>query len=591
MVILDVEVYKNYFLLSLKQINSGKVRHFEMYPGKNLNADVIRGALSKHTTISFNGLSFDLPVIAAALDGFDNQALKNLSDSIITGNKNSWQICRDNCINVPATWDHIDLINVAPGQASLKIYGGRLNAPKMQDLPIQPDATITPEQRELLRQYCVNDLETTEILFNALQKALKLRQQMSEQYGLDLRSKSDAQIAETIIKSELTKKTGKTYSKPKMKKKHLRYFDPGICKFENKQIQEVFERLKSQNFELAKNGSVAMPQWLKDSRIEINGKYYQMGIGGLHSCEKSRTIQAAPDEYLIELDVSSYYPAIILQQQLAPENLGHAFLKIYESIVKRRLHAKRIGDKSTADSLKIAVNGSFGKLGSKYSALYAPELLIQTTITGQLALLMLIERMEDAGISVVSANTDGVVLHFKHSQNDIVENLAWEWMLDTTYTLERTDYALVASRDVNNYLAIKSNGNMKGKGCFASPGMMKNPDRPIVYTAVAEYLAHGTPIEKTITNCKDITQFITVRTVKGGALWRGELLGKAIRYYSSTMSNFMEHIEYASNGNKVPNSQGCAPLMDLPGTFPEDVEYETYIADAYKLLKGVGYNA
>ena len=41
-------------------------------------------------------------------------------------------------------------------------------------------------------------------------------------------------------------------------------------------------------------------------------------------------------------------------------------------------------------SKKIQINGSFGKLGSKYSLLYAPDLLLQTTITGQLALLMLI---------------------------------------------------------------------------------------------------------------------------------------------------------------------------------------------------------
>ena len=36
-------------------------------------------------------------------------------------------------------------------------------------------------------------------------------------------------------------------------------------------------------------------------------------------------------------------------------------------------------------------------------------MLIQTTVTGQLALLMLIENIELAGFTVVSANTDGIV--------------------------------------------------------------------------------------------------------------------------------------------------------------------------------------
>ena len=68
------------------------------------------------------------------------------------------------------------------------------------------------------------------------------------------------------------------------------------------------------------------------------------------------------------------------------------------------LEAELSYHKVQTDSLKISVNGSFGKLGSKYSALYAPDLLIQTTVTGQLALLMLIERLHLAGVRVISAN-------------------------------------------------------------------------------------------------------------------------------------------------------------------------------------------
>ncbi|KKS65278.1 MAG: hypothetical protein UV34_C0020G0001, partial [Parcubacteria group bacterium GW2011_GWB1_42_6] len=36
--------------------------------------------------------------------------------------------------------------------------------------------------------------------------------------------------------------------------------------------------------------------------------------------------------------------------------------------------------------------------------------MIQVTITGQLALLMLIERLELCGVPVISANTDGLVV-------------------------------------------------------------------------------------------------------------------------------------------------------------------------------------
>ena len=67
------------------------------------------------------------------------------------------------------------------------------------------------------------------------------------------------------------------------------------------------------------------------------------------------------------------------------------------------------------------LNGTFGKTGSPYSVLFAPEMMIQTTITGQLALLMLIEHLETASISVISANTDGIVIQPQVSQVPFVE--------------------------------------------------------------------------------------------------------------------------------------------------------------------------
>ncbi len=109
-------------------------------------------------------------------------------------------------LSIPSAFDHIDIINLPIGQASLKIYGGRLHAPKMQDLPIEPSAIITPEQRKTLRLYCHNDLQVTRILYEELKPQIALREQMSKQYGIDLRSNSDAQIAENVIKHELEAK-------------------------------------------------------------------------------------------------------------------------------------------------------------------------------------------------------------------------------------------------------------------------------------------------------------------------------------------------------------------------------------------------
>jgi hypothetical protein len=246
----------------------------------------------------------------------------------------------------------------------------------------------------------------------------------------------------------------------------------------------------------------------------------------------------------------------------------------------------------TAATLKVTNNGSFGKFGSKYSFLYAPNLLLQTTLTGQLSLLMLIETLEDNNIKVVSANTDGIVIYYHKDKVDLVSEILFDWEITTSYNLEQTDYRELASRDVNNYIAVKLDGKTKCKGCFGEASMSKNPDGLIIYEAVAEFIANGTPIEKTITDCEDIRKFVTVRRVTGGALFRGEYLGKAVRFYHSCDLGLADmSLVYAKNGNKVPMSQGCRPLMNLPNAFPEDINFYYYYTKANEVLKGVGYNA
>jgi len=262
--------------------------------------------------------------------------------------------------------------------------------------------------------------------------------------------------------------------------------------------------------------------------------------------------------------------------------------------IKNRLSeakAELLKYKTESDSKKLSTNGSFGKLGSKYSVLYAPELLLQTTLTGQLALLSLIERMEDKGIQIVSANTDGIVCYAPLSLLDACEEVAFDWELDTGYQLETTEYSKLVSRDVNNYIAVKTDGKIKGKGIFASTGLAKNPNCSIVQKAVAYCVARNTPIEQTIMECNDITQFVTVRKVTGGATWQGGYLGKAVRFYYSRDVDKEICIHYAKNSNRVPMSGGARPLMDLPDIFPQDVDYPVYISMANELLKEVGYNA
>ena len=587
--VVDCEVYMNYFLVAFASLTSGKVFYLETSTALDSDARAqLAWVLAHFKTVSFNGLGFDLPILALALAGQSTDQLKFATNQIIQQQVKPWMVLRGQKVR-PLEIDHIDLIEVAPLKASLKIYGGRLHVPKMQELPFHPDLVLTPDQITCVRWYCINsDLTATAFLYMELEPQITLRASMSVKYGIDLRSKSDAQIAEAVINTEYRRLTGVDAPRTEIAPgTSYFYLVPNYIRFSTPELQRVLSIIGSACFIIGESGSPMLPPTMKDLKVTVGNSTYQIGLGGLHSCEECQAVYADEDHILVDRDVASYYPSIILNQRLSPAHLGDRFLDVYRSIVERRLKAKKDGNKVEADTLKITINGSFGKFGSKYSVLYAPDLMLQVTLSGQLSLLMLIERLELAGIPVVSANTDGVIIRCPKLAIDRMNEIVAQWERDTDFVTEETQYSAVFSRDVNNYAAVKTDGKAKTKGAYSEASLSKNPVATICRDALIAFLTTGKPISQTVRECRDIRRFLSVRSVKGGAVKDGAYLGKAIRWYASNVVT--GDIIYAVNGNRVPLSENCRPLMELPTTFPEDVDFARYEAETFAMLKEIGY--
>lgn len=588
---LDIECYRNFFLVMFVEVETRRRKYFRI-DGETgmLTADAInriRSILRHFTIVTFNGRNYDVPMLSYAMSGATAIQLKSASDRIILRNMRPWEFEDHYGVFAPGYIDHIDLIEVAPGIASLKAYGGRLHSRRLQDLPIHPDAVLTPAEREEIILYCGNDNDTTIDLFLNRAKQLKLREDMTREYGIDMRSKSDAQMAEAVIRSKIENMRGQKIERPTIKPgTTFHYKVPPFIEYKTPVMQEVLASVKSAAFRISAKDKVEMPKALENAKIRIGNGIYRMGIGGLHSSENCVSHYSDDEYVLIDRDVTSYYPAIILNCQLSPKHLGRDFLVVYRDIVARRLAAKASGDTVTADALKITINGSFGKFGNKWSVLYSPDLLIQTTVTGQLALLMLIETLEADAIEVVSANTDGVVIKCRRDRLDDLRYHIMEWELTTGFATEETRYRALFSRDVNNYIAIKENGDVKTKGVYADAGLQKNPSNAICVEAVIANLRDGVPIDETILNCTDIRKFVNVRSVKGGGVKDDEYLGKTVRWYYANSTS--TPILYKSNGYKVPRTEGAKPLMVLPDELPEDINRLWYIYEANSILAHVG---
>jgi len=580
---MDIECYCDYFLVMFMDVD-GRTKSFELYEGHPLDVDGMAVYLQSEI-VTFNGIHYDQPMLSLAMSGASNARLKKASDAIITQDLKPWDFYQQYACE-PVDFDHIDLIEVAPGMVGLKLYGGRMHCPKLQDLPIEPSASIAPSDRPALRLYCRNDLRVTQALYNELRGQIDLRRVMSEQLDADLRSKSDAQIAESVLRKAYIDAHGRAPRRRPITYTSFKYVAPEYIGFATPQLKELLTMLTSVDMVIKDTGHVQMPDEITASEIIIHGRTYNIGLGGIHSNESEVSHCASDTVLLRDIDVVSYYPSLMLNMGMYPPALGELFLETYANIKKERVEAKRSGDKVKDAVLKITLNGCFGKTSNQYSILYNPSMMIHTTLTGQLSLLMLIEALEHYGIPVVSANTDGVVTKFHPDQEPLLKKIVGAWERRTGLETEETNYKSIHSRDVNSYVAVKTDGKVKTKGAFASGGLAKNPQNEICAEAVVAFLSKGIKPEDTIRACTDIRKFLTLRTVTGGAVKEGYTLGKAIRWYYGDGETGA--ILYKKNGNLVPRSEGAIPLMDLPDTFPANVDFGWYIRECNDLLMDLG---
>lgn len=586
------------------------------------------------TFVSFNGWDFDYPLVCAAMTGWTEQQLKHLANSVIDGELRYWMTMKQ--FNIPSyEFDHIDLMEVAPGdKVSLKRYMGRMGYKTMMDMPVAHDQDLPSEALPTVVKYCFNDCGGTTALFNELREQIELRCRLSDEYGLDLRSKSDAQVAEAILRKRLSI-TGK---QERPIPRFVTYTAPDFIKTDNPHIQALIDRIENERFTVDQKGSPEAPDWMTDD-FSLGQGTYKVGIGGLHSTHDLKFYVEATDEVLLsDFDVASYYPNIIMKCGLIPSlggNRGEKFIEVYRDVYNQRIAAKHSGNKAVANSLKITLNGTYGKLGNKYSAFYSPDLMLAVCLTGQLNLLILIDELEAIqGVKVGSANTDGILVIYSPETRDAVLNVFKVNDEFTGFEYEETPYAKVAMGNVNNYVALGTNGKVKGKGLYAPIlddrghwNLQKNPTMQVCTNAAIAYIKNGTLPEEFIFNQTDMRDFVSIRDVQGGGVQYDEMVwvddwyeiedrqwvrpgwikkpvnrksrpkpievgiggipfGRVARWYMSMLPQ--PPISYVSSGNRVAKTEGGKLCMDLPDRLPEDLDYGWYIDEAYSILSNLG---
>jgi len=605
--IYDCETFINYFSVIFKNVNTKELREFIIFEEKN-DLSALYDFITDHNKwfVGYNSFSYDNQLLKYIHTKYFDFSMTDTNEITMQINTLSNTIIhsqfRDYMYNLP--FNGIDLMKVGGYQKSLKLLGISMKWPKIQNLPISFGSIIKCEDVLTIRKYNLNDVLITEQLYYHLLNALKLRAEISELYNINVYTEPDSGIANRILEKVYSEATGldKKYFKDLRTERKFIKFEWVILPeidFQTETLMNLLEEVRSHTY--------YKDQPFFKKKVVFDGITYKLGVGGIHSVDSGEIFEETNTTLIIDADIVSMYPATAINHSITPEHLGSKFMKSFRELRDKRIKAKREGRKTEDECLKIVLNATIGKTLNKYLWLYDPLVNLKVTINGQLYILMLIEQLVLNGFKVISANTDGITTMVDKDKETLYYEICKKWENYTQYELEYIYYTKYIRRDVNNYLAIKQNGEIKEKGIFTktipkffsnnTDPFNKGVDKPIISIALYEFFINEVSVEKTIREHKDIYDFCIAKKIdkkftneyhyfKNGE-YKKDILQKSVRYYVSTNGGVLLKKDYETN--KIENYEVNKKITVFNDYFEGDynIDYGYYINNTQKIINEI----
>jgi len=626
-IIYDIETLKEYFLV-VALIPQEPYRVFRVNKDENgLDAFInFTEKYKDHYWVGYNNLRFDSQVIEWVIRNHEYwHELSSLeitarihqkaTDVIDDANHDVFPEYRETDL----TLKQIDLFRIhhfdnKNRRVSLKRLEFEMDLENIEEMPIDHNKVgMTKEDIIETTGYCLNDVwatyqfylvtigDTTHPLYKG-NNQIELRQDIEAEFGIPCLNYSDSKIGDEMIKKYYCQEKGIDYKELPKKGYFRKTIAVKNCiapyvEFQTKELQDFFKRIKKM--------SLGLQDDFKEE-LHFYNNVYSFMKGGLHTENSPKIFEADDEHEIIDWDVSSYYPAIIINNGRYPQHLGSAFLRGYQAMFEKRLELKPLAKKDKkikgiVGALKLAVNSVYGKSSDMQSWIYDRQLTMFTTITGELSLMMLIEAYELAGINVISANTDGVTIRIKKTLIDKMHEVNAWWSELTKYELERADYQKIIFSTVNDYLAIKTDGEVKKKGDFLTDfELHKNKSGRVIPLALEQYFLHNIPVDTTIRAHSNIFDFCLRQKASKDFHYEGidrstgekRMYNKLIRYYISNTGEKLLKVKNedsqsgAANVSQVEAGEWLATVCNnLKKDHPLDnINYDYYIERAEKII-------
>jgi hypothetical protein len=648
----DIEVFQNIFHCSVLNTETKEVHKFEISSRKNQLSELISFFKQVNSPVSwndnyttncsidsdkifcgYNNLHYDNPVINYIIEYEHVLAEKpvlvitnsifNLSREITNSGENieKWKRWK-----YQVWFDSFDILTMLYSnklRVGLKEIQVTMQYKNVQEFVCDWSKPLPIEDFDSMIDYNINDIESTSALLDRCKKDIDLRLAIEDEYGVKVLSKDGVNIGMKILTHKYLEKTGLTWWDIKDLRSPQAYIPLkdvilSFIKYDSPILKSVLDEMKTQVVSPGRKGY--------EKNFVFGGLRYTVGVGGIHSKNDPEIIIPAEDEMLIDIDVASLYPSMLIEYGFYPKHLGPEFLEVYSQIRSERIEAKHNGDKIKDSTLKLALNGLSGNLQNEHNFCYSPFAAMQIRINGQLLLLMLAEKLVELGCRIVQANTDGLFVLLKKSIYDKVNNVCREWEQLTKLTLEEDRFEAMYQYAINDYIAVKEgytdirdrflageqivqkkktgelyksieqiqDDYIKQKGMFITKVQLGKGLTPkIIPEAVIKYFVDGIPVEDTIKGCKDIKKFLMAE--KTGKQWNVEYMKEDIqrtnRFYASTNGGYLWKWKQVGNAERQYQNMLAASGVTLLNKFDDKpiedrkINYRYYLRECYKIIE------
>lgn len=400
----DIEVFPNLFLVNWKLQGEDKkvVRMINPKP-----ADIEE--LIKYRLIGFNNRRYDNHILYGCLIGYDNEQLYDLSQKIISGDKNAF-------FGEAYNLSYTDVYDFAAKKQSLKKWEIELSL-KHHELGLPWDQPVPEDRWVEVAEYCDDDVLATEAVFYHLKADWTARQFLAEVSGMSVNDTTNVLTTKFIFGNN---------KKPQNQFRYRNLAEPvyDLTKEEIDFLKEIAPEMMAKPHGKAKSQLPYFEGYTYDAGKSIY-RGEEIGEGGKVYAEPGMYVNVAL------LDVTSQHPHSAMLEVV----FGVEFTRRFYEIVYGRVHIKHeaweivnnmlggaltpyiqkvINGEMSADdlayALKIAINSVYGLTAAAFPNAFRDPRNKDNIVAKRGALFMtdLKYAVQERGFTVAHIKTDSI---------------------------------------------------------------------------------------------------------------------------------------------------------------------------------------